>query len=294
MEIASHLFSDMFASDPADDGSGTDFHKNLLTYNPNVQAWLASKTKLADNNYNNWKDKYTNKASADYFGDRSLSDMGMRVDTDSTCSRPTNTSLRLVNGKIELTPPNTDIAENMKCGTGQTLTFDETNFLMLNKDGNASAVTTYFVSEYNMDDSSVGCNDLLGYTIVTFRGNRKPVFVEKTVLPFDADTNKMMVQVVENISYASQNIVRVAETYLHECGHQCGLLHDTDNPDCENDTTLHISKLMNPNGSIRRVYTRLQWCMIRLSAYITSSDLPPFVQAPELPDSKTLPPQQPR
>ena len=293
MEIASHLFSDIFASDPGDDGRGTEFHKNLLTYNPNVQAWLASDGKLASNNYNNWNDKYMNQASQDYFGDRSLADMGMRVDTDSTCSHPTNTSLNLVNGDIEFTPPDTDIAENMACGPSQTLTFDQTNFLMLNKDSDASAVTTYFVSEYNMNDSSVGCNDLLGYTIVTFQGSGKPLFVQTKVLSFDADTNKMMAQVVENISAANETIVRAAETYLHECGHQCGLLHDTDKPDCENDTTLHVSKLMNPNGNIRRVYTRLQWCMVRLSAYITASDLPPFVQAPELPDSNSVPPPPP-
>ncbi|HLW70415.1 MAG TPA: hypothetical protein VKS22_07315 [Candidatus Binataceae bacterium] len=294
MEIASHLFSDIFASAPADDGTGTDFHKNLLTYNPNVQAWLAGDAILASNNYNDWNNKYTNKASQDYFGDRSLPDMGMRVDTDSTCSHPTNTSLNLVNGEIEFTPPNTAVAENMKCGSGQTLTFDETNFLLLNKDGDTSAVTTFFVSEYNMDDSSVGCNDLLGYTIVTFRGSRKLVFVQKAVLPFEADTNRMMALVVENISAANQNIVRVAETYLHECGHQCGLLHDSDKPNCENDTTLHISKVMDPSGNIRRAYTRLQWCMIRLSPYVTSSDLAAFVQAPELPDSETQPPQPPR
>jgi len=42
----------------------------------------------------------------------------------------------------------------------------QTNFLMLNKDSDSSAVTTYFVSKYDANDSSVGCNDLLGYTII--------------------------------------------------------------------------------------------------------------------------------
>jgi hypothetical protein len=101
----------------------------------------------------------------------------------------------------------------------------------------------------------------------------------------------MMMKIVENIAPQNNSgIVRVSETYLHECGHQCGLLHDSDKPDCENDTTLHISKLMNPNGSVRRAYTRLQWCMVRTSAYMTSSSLEPFTHAPELPSSKSEPP----
>jgi len=176
----------------------------------------------------------------------------------------------------------------MKCGAGQTLTFDQTNFLMLNK-ADGSAVTTYLVSKYNPDESSVGCNDLLGYTVVTFDGDSGPIFIQAKVLEFAADTNVMMTRIVENISWANAEIVRVAETYLHECGHQCGLLHDTDAPDCENDTTLHISKLMNPGGSIRRAYTRLQWCLVRTSWYMTGRSLSPFTQAPELPDSGSVP-----
>jgi hypothetical protein len=287
IEIASHLFGDIFAGDPSDDGRGTDFHKNLLTYNPNVQAWLDGDAKLHGNNYNNWAGKYTSPGSEDYFGDRSIPDMGMRVDTDSTCSHPTNAFLHLIDD-IAFTPGNTDIAENMKCGAGQTLTFDQTNFLVLNKD-HASAVTTYLVSKYNPDESSVGCNDLLGYTVVTFDGDSGPIFIQAKVLEFAADTNQMMTRIVENISWGNEQIVRVAETYLHECGHQCGLLHDTDAPDCENDTTLHISKLMNPGGSIRRAYTRLQWCLVRTSWYMTGRSLSPFTQAPELPDSGSVP-----
>ena len=76
---------------------------------------------------------------------------------------------------------------------------------------------------------------------------------------------------------------------MHECGHQCGLLHDSDPPDCENDTTLHISKVMNPGGDIRRAYTRLQWCLVRTSWYMTGRPLSPFTQAPELPDSDSVP-----
>lgn len=287
IEIASHLFGDIFAGDPSDDGRGTDFHENLLTYNPNVQAWLDGDAKLASNNYNTWAPKYTSPGSQDYFGDRSIPDMGMRVDTDSTCSHPTNAFLHLIDD-IGFTPGNTDIAENMKCGAGQTLTFDQTNFLMLNK-ADGSAVTTYLVSKYNPDESSVGCNDLLGYTVVTFDGDSGPLFIQTKVLEFAADTNVMMTRIVENISWANAEIVRVAETYLHECGHQCGLLHDTDAPDCENDTTLHISKLMNPGGSIRRAYTRLQWCLVRTSWYMTGRSLSPFTQAPELPDSGSVP-----
>jgi hypothetical protein len=287
IEIASHLFGDIFAGDPSDDGRGTDFHENLLTYNPNVQAWLDGDAKLASNNYNTWAGKYTSLGSPDYFGDRSIPDMGMRVDTDSTCSHPTNAFLHLIDD-IGFTPGNTDIAENMNCGAGQTLTFDQTNFLMLNK-ADGSAVTTYLVSKYNPDESSVGCNDLLGYTVVTFDGDSGPLFIQTKVLEFATDTNVMMTRIVENISWANAEIVRVAETYLHECGHQCGLLHDTDAPDCENDTTLHISKLMNPGGSIRRAYTRLQWCLVRTSWYMTGRSLSPFTQAPELPDSGSIP-----
>jgi hypothetical protein len=286
IEIASHLFGDIFATDPSDDGRGTDFHKNLLTYNPDVQAWLDSDGRLPSNNYNAWTGKYTSPGS-DYFGDGSIPDMGMRVDTDPACSHPTNAFLHLIDG-VALTAGNTDIAENMKCGTGQTLTFDETNFLMLNKD-DGSAVTTYLVSKYNPDEASVGCNDLLGYTVVTFDDGNGPVFVQKKVLPFVTDTNEMMTRIVENISGENQNIARVAETYLHECGHQCGLLHDSDPPDCENDTSLHISKLMNPDGDVRRAYTRAQWCMVRTSPYMTGDSLSPFTQAPELPDSGSIP-----
>lgn len=289
IEVASHLFGDIFATDPSDDGRGTDYHKNLFTYNEKVQEWLASDKQLADNNYNNWSGKYTNKSDQNYFGDESIPDMGMRVDTDATCSHPTNTFLHMFNGEIEFTPGNTDVADNMSCGPSQSLTFDQTNFLMLNKDTSA-AITTYLVSKYNADDSSVGCNDLLGYTIVTFEGSGKLLFVSKKVIEFEEDTNKMMSRIVENISGTSQEIVRVAETYLHECSHQCGLLHDTDKPDCENDTSLHIAKLMNPDGNVRRAYTRWQWCMVRLSVYMTSRSLTPFTQAPELPDSGSVPP----
>ena len=103
----------------------------------------------------------------------------------------------------------------------------------------------------------------------------------------------MMSWIAENISGTNENIVRVAETYLHECGHQCGLLHDSDKPDCENDTTLHIAKVMNPDADVRRAYTRFQWCMVRLSWYMTRRSLTPFTQAPELPDSGSVPPPPP-
>ena len=59
IEIASHLFDDIFATDPSNDGRGTEYHKNLYTYNANVQEWLASDEQLANNNYNNWSGKYT-------------------------------------------------------------------------------------------------------------------------------------------------------------------------------------------------------------------------------------------
>jgi hypothetical protein len=285
MEIASHLFGDSFATDPADDGTGTDFERNLFTYVPNVQAWLAHDGRLPDNQYNDWSGKYASPGNTDYFGDQTLPDLGLRVDTDATCSHPTNTFLHLVTG-IEFAPPDTGIAEGMTCGAGQSLTFDETDYLMLNKE-NGTSVTTYFVSSYSASESSVGCNDLLGYTIVTFEGSGQPLFIGMRVLPYMADTNRMMSRIVENIS--ASDIVRVAETYLHECGHQCGLLHDGDTPDCADDTTLHITKVMDPGGSVRRAFTRLQWCMVRNSWYVTSASLTPFTQAPELPDSGSVP-----
>lgn len=281
LEISSHLLADIFASEAGDNGTGTQPQNNLFTYQPAVQTALGGQ--VTSNNYNNWTSKYTDATQANYFGDRSLSDMGMRVDSDSTCSHPTNTYLHLVNGGIEFTPPNTPVAESMSCGPGQSLTFDETNFLMLNKDGDSSAITTYFVSKYNQDDSSVGCNDLLGYTVITFEGSGNDLFVNAKVLPYTSKPDKMMARIVENIApNHNAAIVRVSETYLHEAGHQCGLLHDTDKPDCENDTTLHISKLMNPGGTIRRAYTRIQWCMVRTSPYVTRDDLDPFTAAPEL------------
>jgi hypothetical protein len=288
MEIASHLFGDIFAGDPADDGRGTEIEKNLYTYRPNVQAWLEADGRLATNNYNLWNGKYTDPSQVDYFGDRSLPDMGLRVDTDSTCSRPTNTFLHLVRA-IRFTPPETEIAEELSCGPGQTLSFDETDFLMQNKDLDTQAVTTYFVSRFDIDDSHVGCNDLLGYTTVTARQGTSPLFFRSRVLAYEADTNRMMAAIVENLSDRSAAVVRVAETYLHELGHQCGLLHQEDAPDCADDVTLHITKLMHPGGNVRRAFTRLQWCKVRNSWYVTRRGLEPFTKTPELPDSGTVP-----
>lgn len=289
MEIASHLFGDIFASSGTDDGTGTDFSENLFTYLPNVQAWLAADTKLAENNYNLWSAKYTDDASQDYFGDQTIADMGLRVDTDDSCSRPTNTFLHLVSG-TGFTPTNTGIAEGMSCGAGQTLTFDETNFLMIHKDPDPNAVTTYFTTQYEEGVSSVGCNDLLGFTTVAaLDGNGAPIFMMNRVLPFFADTNRMMSRVVQNVSNNAARITRVAETYLHECGHQSGLLHDEDLPDCHDAITLNIAKLMAPGASVRRAFTRMQWCLVRTTWYVTSSNLTPWTQAPELPDSGTRP-----
>lgn len=109
-------------------------------------------------------------------------------------------------------------------------------------------------------------------------------------LLFDADANKMMSRIVENISSTkTSNIVRVGETYLYECEHQCGLLHDSDAPDCENDNSLHIAKVMNPDATVRRALTRLQWCMIPGTWYVMSRSLSPFTKALELPDSASVP-----
>jgi len=290
IEIASHLLGDVFATNPGDNGQGTDFHQNLYTYNPNVQELLAPPPPKQPpmNNYNAWPGKYTGAGGSQYFGDQSITDMGMRVDTDATCSHPTNTFLNLVNGAIEFTPGNTDIAENMTCDAGELFTFDDTNFLMLNKDDDASAVTTYLVSRYSTDDN-VGCNQWLGYTVVTFSQTSSPIFVIHRKLPFVADTNAMMASIVANFTGHNQDIARVAETYVHECGHQCGLLHDSTDPNCKDPNTLSITKVMDPDSNIRRAYTRIEWCMIRESAYVTSSDLTPFTQASELPDSGNRP-----
>lgn len=276
MEIASHLFGDIFGGDPADDGRGTTPEQNLFTYSAAVQALLAARGTLARNNYNVWNGKYTNPASGTYFGDRSSPDMGIRVDVDATCSRPTNTFLHLVD-ETGFTEGNTAVAEEMSCGAGQTLTLDETNFLMANKHSDGCAVTTYFVSRYEASASSVGCNDLLGYTVITFSD-----FVDDKVLEFSADGDEMMARVVDNVSSQNPEIVRVAETYLHECAHQSGLLHDEDAPDCQDDTTLDIAKLMHPGASVRRALTRWQWCMIRGTCYCTSQSVTPFLQTPEL------------
>jgi hypothetical protein len=283
IEIASHLMGDSFANQPGDDGRGTDPANNLFTYNANVQAWLDGSHTLTRNNYNAWPDKFTNPGGT-FFGDGSISDMGLRVDVDSTCSHPTNTFLHLVS-QLVFTPPNTDIAENMTCSAGQSLTLDQTNFLLINKDPDGSAVTTYLVSTYDKSDSQVGCDDWLGYTIVT----AKELGRANMVLAVHHDANEMMARIVDNVSSDSSSIVRVAETYLHECGHQSGLVHDTSKPDCENDTTLKITKLMDPGGIVRRALTRNQWCMIWTSCYATGASLDPFLQAPELPDSGSVP-----
>lgn len=289
MEIASHLFGDIFASSGTDDGAGTDFSENLFTYQTGVQAWLEVDKTLARNNYNLWSGKYTNPASQDYFGDQSIADMGLRVDNDATCSRPTNTFLHLVSG-VGFTPTNTGIAEEMSCGASQSLTFDETNFLMIHKDADPNAVTTYFVSQYEHNESAVGCNDLLGYTTVgALDNNGSPLFMTNRVLAYSADTNRMMARIVQNVSGNAARITRVAETYLHECGHQSGLLHNEDLPDCRDDTTLHITNLMDPGASVRRAFTRLQWCLVRTTWYVTSANVTPWTQAPELPDSGTRP-----
>jgi hypothetical protein len=285
MEIASHLYGDIFATNPGDDGTGTDFHKNLFTYLPNVQSWLAADNALPANHYNNWNGKYTNPGAGDFFGDQTISDMGVRVDTDDTCSHPTNTFLHLSTG-IEFPPPNTDVAETMGCGAGQTLTFDETNYLMQHRHDGFS-IATYFVSRYDKDDSHVGCNDLLGYTTVPFEDNNGPLFVTNKVLEYFADTNRMMSRIVENIS--ATEITRVGETYIHELGHQCGLLHQEDDPDCADPTTLHIARMMNPGASVRRAWSRMEWCLIRGTVYVTASSLTAFHQAPELPDSGSVP-----
>ncbi len=290
MEIASHLFGDIFASSGTDNGTGTDFSENLFTYSPNVQAWLAGDNKLPTNNYNLWNNKYTNPSAGDYFGDQSIADMGVRVDTDATCNRPTNTFLHLVNGGTQFTPTSTSVAETLTCDAGQVLAFDDVNFLMVNKDSDANAVTTYFVSKFKANDSHVGCNDLLGFTTTTFSSDAgSPLFVSQRVLTFSADTNRMMSRVVESVSGTTSSIVRVAETYVHEIGHQSGLLHDDDLPDCHDSTTLNIAKVIAPGASVRRAFTRLQWCLVRTTWYVTSSSLTPWVQAAELPDSGTQP-----
>jgi hypothetical protein len=287
MEIASHLFGDIFAGTPADDGRGTAPENNLLTYRPNVQALAGRRREAADEQL---------QRLAGEVHEPSLEHL-LRRPVDLRHGPPCRHGLdvrppheHLIHGDIGLTAGDTDLAEGMSCGPSQTLTFEQTNFLMRNKDADGSAVTTYFVSRYDADDSSVGCNDLLGYTVVTFSGGDQLLFVSMKVLPYAADTNRMMARIVENVSARSPAVVRVAETYLHECGHQCGLLHDEDAPDCENDTALHITKLMKPGGSVRRALTRIQWCLIRTSSYVTGADLPPFLQAAELPDSESVPP----
>jgi hypothetical protein len=67
-------------------------------------------------------------------------------------------------------------------------------------------------------------------------------------------------------------------------------LHNEDTPECADNTTLHIANLMNPGGSVRRALTRLQWCLMRGTWYVTGRSITPFMQAPELPDSGSVPP----
>jgi hypothetical protein len=284
IEIASHLFGDIFATNPGDDGTGTDFHKNLFTYLPNVQAGWPRTTLCRATTTTTGTANSPIRPPATTSATRPSPTWAF-AEPDDTCSHPTNTFLHLSTG-IEFPPPNSDVAETMGCGAGQTLTFDETNYLMQHRHDGFS-IATYFVSRYNKDDSHVGCNDLLGYTTVTFEGDTGPLFVTAKVLEYLEDTNRMMSRIVENIS--STGITRVAETYIHELGHQSGLLHQEDDPDCADPTTLHIARMMNPGASVRRTWSRMEWCLIRGTWYITASGLTAFTQAPELPDSGSVP-----
>ena len=95
-----------------------------------------------------------------------------RVEAAELCGLP-------IRDDIGFTPLDTGVTETMTCGAGQTLTLDQTDFLLQNKDPNGYAVTTYFVSRYDASASSVGCNDVLGYTTVTFRGSGQPILVSR-------------------------------------------------------------------------------------------------------------------
>jgi hypothetical protein len=294
IEIADHLMVDVFTSTGTESGLNSTFNSknytdNLLTYSDVTQQTLKSKGILKSNVYTNWSDKFVGNASdSNFFGDNTNHDFGIRVDVDN-CNHPTNTFVHIVND-IQFAPPNTDIAENMSCGAGQTLTFLQTNYLLLNKNSDDTAITNYFVSEYDSDDGSTGCNDLLGYTIINYSSKRNPIFTNNEVLPYSNNNNEMMSRIIQNIK-SNPAIVRTAETFIHEAAHQCGLFHDKDSPDCENDATLHVAKVMNPGGSLRRVFTRLQWCMIWNNQSVTTSPFSIDVDfnrsniAPELPDT---------
>jgi hypothetical protein len=291
IEIADHLFADKFASNGLESGNNSvpgtkTYTDNLLTYSDATQTVLG--TTPTSNVYANWPDKFVgNSSDSNFYGDNTNPDIGLRVDVNN-CNHSTNTFINLVDN-MQFAPPDTDIAENMSCGAGQSLTFLQTNYLLLNKNSDDNAVTNYFVSEYNGDDGSTGCNDLLNYVIINYSSKRNALFTNAEVLPYTPNTNQMMARIVQNIK-SNPTIVRTAETLLHENFHQNGLFHDKDNPDCENDQTFHVSKSMNPGGSVRRILTRLQWCMIWNNYYMVSSPLDNQVEfnrthvARELPD----------
>ena len=105
-----------------------------------------------------------------YFGDRSIADFGVRVDTDSTCSRPTNTFLHLIRDDIGFTlrqhrcrrdddlrrRPDADPRRDGLPPAEQGPERLRRDDLLRLEDTTPAA-------------SSVGCNDVLGYTTVTFR-----------------------------------------------------------------------------------------------------------------------------
>lgn len=333
IEVADRLMSDQFGVDPASASAGTlplvegkGPFDQMVYQRANVQTIAAvtasgvaatetPETRRLFNVYALWPNKYSGGSPGSYSGGGTDAantkpdgktpaelDVGVRIDRDSCSRLPTCHVVPVAN--ISYAPRSTDLAEDMKCGPSQSLSLLQTDTLLDNK-GDSSTVTTYLVTKYDSSDKSVGCNDLLGYTVVDAKGSAQAVglFMNREVLPYFTDRTKMQMHVVANIVgvhkptvsartggfdtqftevfipgeldftgyYPSDNrfnLVRVAETYIHEAGHQCGLLHDNDDADCRSDAR-KIDKTMKPGGSVRRALTRIQWCMIYNSDYVT-------------------------
>jgi hypothetical protein len=307
IEIADHMFSNIFGTNGLEVGSATYTHNppftpaptgysdpytlNLLTYKPRTQAQLGTgfassltagqfADQLTHNVYANWTDKFSGGFTTAAAGTVSgyQEDIGTRVSRDGCCNHRTNTSFNLTTD-ISYTPPSTSCAEKLGCGSGLALTFDQTNFLVSNKDNDDTVITTYFVNKYQTDEASLGCSDLLGYTINRFSdvvgdlggGTQTNLFVSLTpnIFVYSPNKNIMMATVVNDIiNNGTLAMIGIAENFIHGIAHQCGLLTQTDKPVC-NNPTLNVSKIMNPHELIRRVFSRMEWCMIWNSDYVT-------------------------
>ena len=197
MEIASHLFGDIFATNAGDDGTGTDFHRNLFTYQPNVQSWLAANGALPQQPLQRLERQVHEPGRIGLFR-RPDDQRHGRARRHRRHLQPSN---QHVPAPVDGHPVP---AAEYRCRGGHGLWRGPDADLRRDQLPDAApargfSIATYFVSRYDKNDSHVGCNDLLGYTTVTFEGNGGPLFVAARCSHTSADTNRMMSRIVQNI-----------------------------------------------------------------------------------------------